>query len=555
MASMAGQHGHALDYADTASELTTRIRNVMAAQSEAIATLRRESVTANRLSFDAQDPQIRMWAKRCAGEGGALIDATADAMAAQAAALNLCSRYGVPPPNFKDSDTAAQTIAKCRRCACSKWWRRRGRVMVGRRVDLAGIRAGKVCRAAAAYVTEPGLIRQRERRTSNAELLETLTATNDDGDAYTLAELSELSTANPTLRRHELMARINGLEEISEKRGDAAMFVTGTLPSEFHAVVEATNRPNPVYSGASPRDGQAWLVEKWALIRARLASLGVAMYGLRCVEPHHDGTPHWHLLIFAALKLHLAIRKAFLAVFLDEAELPKDERARAARIKHGVTIKLVNKVKGSATGYIAKYLAKNIDGHQLEATMTRGADGSLHLTSDNPVTAAERIRAWASIWGIRQFQFFGTPPVTWWRELRRAKEPNECAVMEIARATADAGEYGLHVLAVGGVCRPKNELTLQTWREPVMDGSSIKANAYGEPMQHAIKGVECFTGAVELTRLHTWTIAPNGVRPLSPERQNAIEARTAELFVRAAEFLTTRTRVNNCNHPPPESHR
>lgn len=405
------------------------------------------------------------------------------------AAIGVAQWHGIAPPDLGAHDEAAAHA----RLSCRRWWRRQLRRTHGRTVEDIGRRAGVARLGRDLYTTEAGVIRRRQQHARNRALLESLIAINDDGEFCNLQELVERTNANPKIRRGELMTRIAGFEQIARDSAHAGEFLTITCPSRFHAsrVIKGQHRaePNPKYDGSTPREAQAYLCKVWAKARAQLAREGIRPYGFRVCEPQQDGTPHWHLLLFVpapqADRLAAIIEEH--ACKADAGELTTDARreARFKRVK-------IDWRRGSAAGYIAKYIAKNIDGYGIEQD----------LFGNDPKAAAARVDAWASTWGIRQFQQIGGPSVVVWRELRRLKGDTTGTAQQLRAAitAADAGEWADYIRAQGGPTMPRHAQPIRA-----LTKYDASAGCYGEPKGDRIVGIECGRQAV-ITRTQQWVI-------------------------------------------------
>lgn len=445
------------------------------------------------------DGAVRDMARQCADICGA-VARNRPAPAAYAGISHYAARHQIRMPQ----PTRGKTLAGCVARLCdSKWWRRAIRSTYARRSEEIERELGLVCRHKGLYASDDSVARRREQKVRNRDLLTSMIAVNDAGECFSVAQLSDVNVSNPKIRRAELMTRIAGFERYALTRGHTGQFITLTLPSRFHCIMHDSGEKNPRFDQSTVRDGHAYLCRQWSRLRSYLKNRNLSIYGFRIAEPHHDGTEHWHMLAFMETHACEAVLDGFRKYFNPEGE-PGDRR---------VKIVLIDPDKGSAAGYVAKYVSKNIDGHGV------GDDAEATGETRDARETATRVDAWASTSGIRQFQQIGGPPVTVWRECRRIRTPSVGAI-EDARQACEAKAWERFCEVMGGMdCRAADRpVRLHT-------GRSLQPSLYGEAIERQIKGVK--SGALIVpTRLRTWRI------------------------VRIPESGSPWTRVNNCTGTP-----
>ena len=361
------------------------------------------------------------------------------------------------------------------RMIAPEWWRLRlKRARDVQREHLA-IAVGQVQKAASAYVSRKTLGEWIDQKKRNAEFFKKFDLVNEQGDRVALADMVHGSVANPAIRRCELMVRMRGFEDIANEEGLSGEFYTITAPSRYHAVHSKGGFVSQ-WNGCTPQDTQRYLCGVWAKARAAISRAGIHVFGFRVVEPHHDGTPHWHMLLFMRPQDVDAVRDilCYHARITDSEEL-QTPHALKARFH----VEPIDPEKGSATGYIAKYISKNIDGFSLDGETDDETGGSLR-------DMAKAVSAWASRWRIRQFQQIGGAPVTVWRELRRLPGENQILPtedMDNVRFAADVGDWRAYTECQGGAFVMRKDLTVRLAYEITEQG-----NEYAEDVQR-VQGI------------------------------------------------------------------
>jgi hypothetical protein len=458
----------------------------------------------------------------------------------------------------------------------AKFWARRFTRAAVRSYEAKELRWGYIGNLGA-YLSNRTLERMIHRTQRSAAAIAEACAISPEGEVLELQKIIDASISNPKNRRLELVVRMKGVAEYAQRQGMIGYAVTLTAPSKYHRMKTlddgrlVKNDKWEEFGEPTPKDTAAYLGELWAQTRAQLKKSKIDLAGLRTCEPHKDGTPHWHMVIFFKAKDVRTVLKTIKKKFLEV-----DGQERGAK-KHRVQLKRIKTSKEkdltyAAVAYAIGYISKNLDGAGLATDTEAGIDA---------VNGAQRATAWARVWGIRQFQTFGAPSITVYRELRKVREEARKILLDLAKNEVTAiagaahgllngnikpmalaateamrmgradvlekltalrelqnmGEFNSRAIVLGDAWAAADQGQFRRYIE-AMKKSPVgllkidKLNAYGEQIK-VIRGLVTELGEVE-TRADGWQVCWGGL--------HAAQQRRAE-----AQPIAPRTCGNNCN--------
>jgi hypothetical protein len=439
-----------------------------------------------------------------------------------------------------------QIQSAVKRLCCEFYWRRQLRRAQVQKREAQEQAAGHVCARNMPYCHDVTEARYTQRQHANRAMLEGTEIENADGEVISLWDAVQSSTANKSIRRGELMTRIRGCEEWAMAAGMVGIFTTNTLPSRFHASLFGGGI-NPNYDGSTPRDGQGWLSKTWARARAKIQRQKIKVFGFRVAEPHHDGCPHWHMLLWVS-----AEQVEQLAELLRECWL-KDSGDEYGAQQYRFKADAIDPAKGGAVAYVAKYIAKNIDDFGAVGTEGHHDEYGGQREMIEGGNKARRVTAWASAWGIRQFQAIGQPPVTVWRELRRidssmaagASQRLQRAHAAVHKAEQHRADWRAYMVEQGGAMVGRGyQLRLE------FDTAEVEGR-YGLAEVKTPAGVYDVARPGELCTSKRKKWRPKGTWTPA-ERHTAKVGAFAEVGALYLHLDPTWTRFNNCTQGPKE---
>lgn len=371
---------------------------------------------------------------------------------------------------------------KGRRAACERHHRRQLRKRAAAARQHIAALIGTIGAGGAPYADAYSLARWKERQAAARAFGEALALEFEDGERVKLWDVME---ASRKARISGLYVQSLALEGVAERRGLIPVFITMTLPPVHH--------PNPShgrpYAGRdwqdapSPRDTDEALADVWRRFRARAAKSKIELLGPRVVEPHADGTPHIHALLYLKTENEAATLDRHLRRVCPE-RVPG--RRIASKLVH------IDRKRASPASYVMKYILKSLPAWEQAA---EHADGVERDGDPDHLAHHAEVAAWASERRLRRFAWLGLHGLrTVWQRVHGMTDAEAAAAPEEIALARDAmlrGEWADALEALGVIRSDEKPRPRLVYEE--------RENAYGETVKRPV-GISLHEWAMPLRR-------------------------------------------------------
>ncbi len=351
-------------------------------------------------------------------------------------------------------------VSQFARLADARFWRRAIRTILMREREHFFLRLQLVGTSGERYVSDAQVLsrlaqlRRQRNWMEETVLVPRYLSTAEGFKPLTLAAVA----GDPRKRFAKLYAFVKAMESLAQDAELVSALVTLTALPEWH--------PNPSHgerswNGSSPRAAHRHIAEGWNAVQSELYKQGVGISGLRVVEPHQDGCPHWHIWLIYRPEVETDIMASLMRQFPGKLKLRSPSRkgqppaskdviydTRADVLAgHGrplntpkegaqVEVSKIDPSISSGASYAMKYLLKTVDGGEPlakevdlfgERTTTTATEDEKKAAADKRrkhQQAVERVDGWRALWGMNSAMLFGVARcLSSWDELRRLATP------------------------------------------------------------------------------------------------------------------------------------
>jgi len=199
--------------------------------------------------------------------------------------------------------------------------------------------------------------------------------------------------------------KIYTIEALARKKALVPVFMTLTLPSEFHPFKSIEYKNNRLYTNPNPdfmfedietaiQTGYEYLNRAYRAFYKRVKNkLSNLMY-IKVVEAHKTMIPHFHILFFIPKEENRILRKEFVKI-VNEFELNQSDFSQMNESTENKNDSSYNTRINRAAKYVMKYITKNLK-NSADIFYARVLDGWKRIfkirmitTSNLPLTLAE----------------------------------------------------------------------------------------------------------------------------------------------------------------------
>jgi hypothetical protein len=358
--------------------------------------------------------------------------------------------------------------AQYSRCCSASFWRRTISTMLKRADEYLFLRLGLVGLHNEKYASDTSIdVRENQLRAQRKWMQSTVLVPKEFPNGLSAspqsAELRLIDIVQtPEARFAKLYTFIKAMEILADESKLQSAMVTITLEPEWH--------PNPSigikqWNGKSPREAHQSFCKRWQSFNRDLHREGIRLSGLRVVEPHGDGCPHYHILLLYRPEHEARILSTLMKYFPDRMKVVSARKNHKGAVAHDRVLykdrnelmaqksipcskkarsqvefsKIASGISSSAS-YVTKYLLATLPSGMNQ--QSRDAEDNDDCGSSSKESSVKRVDSYRSVWGMNRGQLFGIAKcLTIWDELRRMTNPPLNATLRKLWEKARGGNF------------------------------------------------------------------------------------------------------------------
>lgn len=259
--------------------------------------------------------------------------------------------------------------------------------------DILNMYLGNIHAARQPYTCNANIWNRKQQNEQNEQFLQDYVVTREDGEISI-----PLEDIAPTVEKRfaKKCKELHALQQLAEEDGMSGLFITLTLPGEYHANPEYKQTDHE-WNGTLPKEAMNNLGSKWKKVQDRLQRNEIPYLFCKVPEPHKDGCPHLHILLYALLEDIATVEQLFIDQIENENSYIIIKQNFKYKKGYELTIKEFNNSqqekdnpnKCKPANYMLKYLKKTI----------------INEEADNIATCVD---AWRSTWSIYSITIGGS---------------------------------------------------------------------------------------------------------------------------------------------------